>query len=97
VLCLVLAVVAVPVVLDLTACSAAEKRVLAFYQQALASRGWTVQPPQANAEGRELRSGVLTARRGDDTDTVLHESRRPSGAVAPMWPCMSPGIRTTAL
>jgi hypothetical protein len=114
VLGLALAVVAVPVLLDLTACSAAERRVfaevphyggarpppsgngetgscmatyragasedrvLAHYTQALGARGWTVQPPLANAgsdtEARELRSGELTARRGDDTTTVLYES-----------------------
>jgi hypothetical protein len=114
VLCLALAVVAGPVLLDLTACSAAERRmfaevphygdarpqpsgngetgscmatyraggsedrVLAHYRQALGARGWTVQPPLANAgsdtEGRELRSGEVTARRGGDTTTVLYES-----------------------
>jgi hypothetical protein len=111
---LVLAILALPIVLDLTACSAAEKRVfaefphyggirlqpvgqadaescmatygapasdqrvLAYYQRALRTRGWTLQPPQANAgsdiQGRELRSGELSARRGDYTYAVLYES-----------------------
>jgi hypothetical protein len=110
VLCLALAVVAVPVVVDLTACSAAERRVfaevphhggarprpsgngdagscmatyrtdasegrvLAHYRRALDARGWTVQPAVASARGREFRSGELTARRGDNTATVLYES-----------------------
>jgi hypothetical protein len=111
---LALAAVAGPVLLDLTACSAAERRVfaevphyggarpqpsgngetgscmatnragasedrvLAHYRHALGAHGWTVRPPLANAgsdtEGRELRSGELTTRRGDDTTTVLYES-----------------------
>jgi hypothetical protein len=111
---LVFAILALPIVLDLTACSAAEKRVfaefahyggirlqpagqadagscmatyrapasdqdvLAYYQGALRTRGWTLQPPQTNAgsdiQGRELRSGELSARRGDYTYTVLYES-----------------------
>ena len=111
---LVLAILAFPIVLDLTACSAAEKRVfaefphyggirlepagqadagscmatyhapaseegvLAYYQQALRTRGWALPPPQANAgsdlQGRELRSGELSARRGDYTYAVLYES-----------------------
>ena len=127
VLCLALALVAVPVLLDLTACSAAERRVfaevphyggarprlsgngetgscmatyrasasedrvLAHYRQALGTRGWTVQPPLASAEGREFRSGELTARRGTDTTTVLYESGRPWSAAAPTWPCTSHG------
>jgi hypothetical protein len=110
VLCLALALVAVPVLLDLTACSAAERRVfaevphyggarprpsgngetgscmatyrasasedrvLAHYRRTLGAGGWTVQPPLASAEGREFRSGELTARRGTDTTTVLYES-----------------------
>jgi hypothetical protein len=109
VLCLALALVAVPVVGDLTACSAAERRVfaevphyggarprpsgngeagscmatyrasasedrvLAHYRQALGAGGWTVEPSLASAEGREFRSGELTARRGTDTTTVLYE------------------------
>ena len=52
--------------------------VLAHYRQALGVRGWTLQPPQTNlgsdAQGRQLRSGELAARRGDDTYTVLYES-----------------------
>jgi hypothetical protein len=111
---LVLAILALPIGFDLTACSAAERRVfaesphyggihlhpagqadagscmatyrapaseedvLAYYQQALRTRGWTMQPPQANAasdlQGREFRSGELQARRGDDTYAVLYES-----------------------
>jgi hypothetical protein len=111
---LVLAIAAFPIVLDLSACSAAEKRVfaefphyggirlqpagqadagscmatyrapaseegvLAYYQRALRTRGWTLQPPQANVgsdiQGRELRSGELSARRGDYTYAVLYES-----------------------
>jgi hypothetical protein len=114
VLCPALALVAVPVLLDLTACSAAERRVfaevphyggarprpsgngeagscmatyrasasedrvLAHYRRALGAGGWTVQPPLAypgsDPEGVEFRSGELTARRGDDTTTVLYES-----------------------
>jgi hypothetical protein len=110
VVCLALAVVAVPVVGDLTACGAAERRVfaevphyggarprpsgngetgscmatyragaaedrvLAHYRQALGARGWTVRSPVATAEGREFRSGELTARRGTDTTTILYES-----------------------
>jgi hypothetical protein len=114
VLAMALVVVAVPLLLDVGACSAAEEGVfaevhhygdvrlrpsgngdtgscmatyrapvpegpvLAHYQQALRSRGWTVQAPQAYAgspaEGGELRSGELTARRGPDTYTVLYES-----------------------
>ncbi len=113
-LILVLAIPALPIVLDLTACSAAEKRVfaefphfggirlqpsgqadagscmatyrapasdervLAHYQQALRTRGWTLQPPQTNAgsdiQGREFRSGELSARRGDYAYAVLYES-----------------------
>jgi hypothetical protein len=111
---LVLAIPAFPIVLDLTACSAAEKRVfaefphyggirlqpagqadagscmatyrapaseegvLAYYQRALGTRGWTLRPPQTNAgsdtQGHEFRSGELYARRGDYTYTVLYES-----------------------
>ena len=111
---LVLAMLALPIVLDLTACSAAEKRVfaefshyggirlqpagqaeagscmatyrapaseervLAYYQRALRTRGWTLQPPQTNTgsdlQGRDLRSGELHARRGDYTYAVLYES-----------------------
>jgi hypothetical protein len=111
---LVLAMLAFPIVLDLTACSAAEKRVfaefphyggiplqpagqaetgscmatyrapaseegvLAHYQSALRTRGWTLPPPQANVgsdiQGREFRSGELHARRGDYTYAVLYES-----------------------
>jgi hypothetical protein len=111
---LVLAILALPIVLDLTACSAAEQRVFAefphyggirlqpagqadagscmatyrapaseegvlgYYQGALRTHGWTLQPPQTNAgsdlQGRELRSGELHARRGDDTYAVLYES-----------------------
>ena len=60
--------------------AAPQDPVLAHYRQALRASGWTVQPPQANpgtgtdAEGRELRSGELTARRGNDTVTVLYET-----------------------
>jgi hypothetical protein len=111
---LVLAILALPTVLDLTACSAAEKQVLAefphyggvrlqpagqaetgscmatyrapaseegvlaYYQQALRTRGWTLQPPQANTgsdlQDREFRSGELSARRGSYTYAVLYES-----------------------
>jgi hypothetical protein len=111
---LVLAIAALPIVLDLTACSAAEKRVfaefphyggvrlhpagqadagscmatyrapaseegvLAYYQEALGTRGWTLQPPHTNAgsdlQGRQLRSGELSARRGAYTYAVLYES-----------------------
>jgi hypothetical protein len=110
VVCLALAVVAVPVVDDLTACSAAERRVfaevphyggarprpsgngetgtcmatyragaaedrvLAHYRQALGAGGWKVRASVANAEGREFRSGELTAPRGTDTATVLDDS-----------------------
>jgi hypothetical protein len=110
---LALVIAALPIVLDLTACSAAEKRVfaefphyggvrlqpagegdagscmatyrapaseervLAYYQQALRSRGWTLQPPQTNTggdvQGHEFRSGELSARRGDYTYAVLYE------------------------
>jgi hypothetical protein len=49
-------------------------RVLAHYRQALAAGSWTVEPPVPLASGREFRSGELTARRGDDTTTVLYES-----------------------
>jgi hypothetical protein len=129
VLCLALAVVAVPVVGDLSACSAAERRVfaevpnhggarprpsgnaetgscmatyrasasedrvLAHYRQALGAGGWTVPPllayPGSDPEGVGFRSGELTARRGIDTTTVLHQSGRPWSAAAPMWPCTS--------
>jgi hypothetical protein len=111
---LVLAILALPIVVSLTACSAAEKRVfaefphyggirlqpagqadagscmatyrapaseegvLAYYQWALRTRGWTLRPPQANVgsdiRGREFRSGELSARRGDYTYAVLYES-----------------------
>jgi hypothetical protein len=111
---LVLAIAAFPIVLDRTACSAAEKRVfaelphyggirlqpsgqadagscmatyraptsaegvLAYYQWALGTRGWTLQPPHTNPgsdlQGREFRSGELSARRGDYTYAVLYES-----------------------
>jgi hypothetical protein len=111
---LALAILARPIVLDLTACSAVEKRVfaefphyggirlqpsgqadagscmatyrapasdervLAHYQRALRTRGWTLQPPQTNTgsdiQGREFRSGKLYARRGDYTYAVLYES-----------------------
>lgn len=111
---LVLVLLVLPTVLDLTACSAAEQRVLAefphyggvrlqpagqadagscmatyrapaseegvlaYYQRALRTRGWTLQPPQTNAasdlQGRQLRSGELSARRGDYTYAVLYES-----------------------
>ena len=57
---------------------ASEDRVLTHYRQVLGANGWTVQPPLAypgsDHEGVELRSGELTARRGTDTTTVLHES-----------------------
>lgn len=57
---------------------APEAPVLAHYRQALGSRGWTLRPPQASAgtdaEGRLLRSGELSAHRGDDRYTVLYES-----------------------
>jgi hypothetical protein len=56
---------------------ASEEGVLAYYQGALRTRGWTLQPPQANAgsdlQGRQLRSGELHARRGDYTYAVLYE------------------------
>ena len=111
---LVLAIPAFPIVLDLTACSAAEKRVfaefphyggirlqpsgqadagscmatyralaseegvLAYYQWALRTRGWTLRPLRTNVgsdiQGHELRSGELSARRGDYTYAVLYES-----------------------
>jgi hypothetical protein len=111
---LVLAIAALPIVLDLTACSAAERRVfaefphyggirlqpagqadagscmatyraptseegvLAYYQWALRTHGWTLQPPHINAgsdlQGREFRSGELHARRGAYTYAVLYES-----------------------
>ena len=57
---------------------ASEEDVLAYYQRALRTRGWTLQPPQTNAgsdiQGRQLRSGELSARRGDYTYAVLYES-----------------------
>jgi hypothetical protein len=57
---------------------ASEEGVRAYYQSALRTRGWTLQPPQANVgsdiQGRELRSGELYARRGDYTYAVLCES-----------------------
>ena len=111
---LVLAIPALPIVLDPTACSAAEKRVfaefphyggmrlqpsgqadvgscmatyrapaseervLAYYQRALRSHGWSLQPLQTNTgsdvQGREFRSGELSARRGGYTYAVLYEA-----------------------
>ena len=111
---LTLAVVALPFILDLAACSAAERRVfaevphfggvrlrpsgsadagscmatyrapapedrvLAWYRQALRARGWTLQPVRAaggrDAQGRELWTGELRARRGGDTYAVLYEA-----------------------
>lgn len=58
--------------------SASEDRVLTHDRRALGAGGWTVQPPLAypgsDPEGVEFRSGELTARRGDNTATVLYES-----------------------
>jgi hypothetical protein len=55
-----------------------EAPVLAHYRQALRSRGWTLQVGHAGAgtdvEGRPLRTGELSARRGADRYTVLYES-----------------------
>jgi hypothetical protein len=57
---------------------AAEAPVLAHYRQTLAARGWALEPAQAStatdAEGRVLRTGELSARRGNDRFTVLYES-----------------------
>ena len=67
---LVLATAALPIVRDLTAPTTS-------YQRALRSRGWTLQPLQTNTgsdlQGREFRSGELSARRGDFTYAVLYE------------------------
>ena len=57
---------------------ASEEGVLAYYQRALRTRGWTLQPPQTNAgsdiQDREFRSGELYGRRGGYTYAVLYES-----------------------
>jgi hypothetical protein len=57
---------------------ASQEGVLAYYQSALRTHRWTLQPPQANVgsdiQGREFRSGELSARRGGYTYAVLYES-----------------------
>jgi hypothetical protein len=57
---------------------ASEERVVAHYQRALRTRGWTLQPPQTDTgsdiQGREFRYGELHAWRGDYTYAVLYES-----------------------
>ena len=55
-----------------------EQRVLAYYQQALGSHGWSLQPPRTTKadddQGQEFRSGELSARREGYTYAVLYEA-----------------------
>ena len=50
------------------------EQVLAHYRRVLAARGWTVAPPEVSAEGGELETGELHARRGGFSYAVLYES-----------------------